>query len=383
MSPASFTALSATVTLAAAAAAWHVAVRRPRTCGRSCRAADVLVAAAAAGAVGTLGAYIPGVTPFGAMRFLWLGATVAAPLVAIAVLVLAVRRRLDVTRPAAVLAWIGVAGGLLGAWAVFVEPFRLQVERVEWTPPPGRAAGEPVRIGILADLQTDDACGDHERRAVERLMAEKPDLILIPGDLIQAPADEYDRCAPRVRDVLSRLDAPGGVYFVHGDVDWDERRVAALLAGTRIRAITNELVRAEVRGRPVTIAGASLDIRAWPARTLASRLVASLEDTPGTDDVRILLSHAPDAVFALSEGSRIDLVVAGHTHGGQIVVPFFGPPVTLSAVPRRVAAGGLHRVMTRTGGHWLHVSRGVGLERKQAPRVRLFCPPEVTVLTVR
>ena len=77
--------------------------------------------------------------------------------------------------------------------------------------------------------------------------------------------------------------------------------------------------------------------------------------------------------------SRIDLVVSGHTHGGQIVVPFFGPIMTLSHVPRSVAAGGLHQI----DGNYIYVSRGVGCERMQAPRIRFLCPPEISLLTLK
>ena len=75
----------------------------------------------------------------------------------------------------------------------------------------------------------------------------------------------------------------------------------------------------------------------------------------------------------------MDLTIAGHTHGGQVRIPFFGPPITLSRVPRRVAGGGLHELQ----GNAIYVSRGVGCERASAPRVRLNCPPEVSLLTLR
>ena len=81
-------------------------------------------------------------------------------------------------------------------------------------------------------------------------------------------------------------------------------------------------------------------------------------------------------IFDVPPSSRIDLVVAGHTHGGQVVVPGFGPIITLSGVPRAVAAGGLHEM----NGNRIYVSRGAGSEQGQAPRIRLFCPPEVSIL---
>jgi predicted MPP superfamily phosphohydrolase len=74
----------------------------------------------------------------------------------------------------------------------------------------------------------------------------------------------------------------------------------------------------------------------------------------------------------------VDLVLAGHTHGGQFVLPFFGPPVTASRLPR-LFAGGLHDFR----GTPLHVSRGVGMERGFSPPVRFLCPPEICVVDLR
>jgi predicted MPP superfamily phosphohydrolase len=91
---------------------------------------------------------------------------------------------------------------------------------------------------------------------------------------------------------------------------------------------------------------------------------------------RIVISHAPDFVDSLP--SPVELVLAGHTHGGQVVLPFFGPLRTGTRLPRRYA-GDLHDF----AGTPLHVSRGVGMERDFAPQVRFFCPPEICVLDVR
>ena len=92
-----------------------------------------------------------------------------------------------------------------------------------------------------------------------------------------------------------------------------------------------------------------------------------------------MLSHKPDAVYNLEPASRVDLVVAGHTHGGQVVLPLFGPPITLTSVPREIARGGLGEMDGRT----IYVSRGIGMERGQAPPLRFLCPPEISLLTLR
>jgi predicted MPP superfamily phosphohydrolase len=87
------------------------------------------------------------------------------------------------------------------------------------------------------------------------------------------------------------------------------------------------------------------------------------------------MGHRPD--FALGEVDS-DLLVAGHTHGGQVRLPFFGPVMTLSNVPRSWAAG----VTKLPGNRTLVVSRGIGMERGGAPELRFLCRPELVVLTI-
>jgi len=98
-------------------------------------------------------------------------------------------------------------------------------------------------------------------------------------------------------------------------------------------------------------------------------------EVPGADPDRfhVVLGHSPN--FALGR-IEADLLVAGHTHGGQVRVPLVGPLVTLSKVPRRWAAG----LTDLPGGGRLLVSRGVGMEGGSAPRLRLFCRPELVVI---
>jgi predicted MPP superfamily phosphohydrolase len=94
---------------------------------------------------------------------------------------------------------------------------------------------------------------------------------------------------------------------------------------------------------------------------------------PAVPGFHVVLGHAPD--FALA-APPADLLLAGHVHGGQVRMPGWGPLLTLSRVPRTWAAG-------RTdlpGGGTLIVSRGIGLERGDAPRLRLFCRPELVVV---
>lgn len=102
------------------------------------------------------------------------------------------------------------------------------------------------------------------------------------------------------------------------------------------------------------------------------RLARILAAAPGADH-RIVISHSPDFIDAMP--FDVDLVLAGHTHGGQVVIPWFGPPKTASRLPRRYAGG-----LNDFGGTPLHVSRGIGMERGFEIPVRFLCPPEVCLL---
>lgn len=307
--------------------------------------------------------------PFGVAHVLWLDAVVALPLAALALALAGWRGGGWLLR---VVALAGLLLAPVGAYASFVEPQRLVLERTEVPLAEARDGDDPIRVAVLADLQFDQL-GEHERDAVALAMAQRPDVILLPGDFIQGTPAERARELPKLRRLFARLHAPGGVFAVAGDQETGAQ-ARAIFAGSDIRLLEDELVRTRVGDRRVTIAGLTLY---WDAAR-SSVAARALEARRGDGDVRLLLAHRPDAVRALSPGSRVDLLVAGHTHGGQLQLPLLGPLRTASTLPRDVGAGGLHAL----DGRRLYVSRGVGVERGHAPKLRLGAPPEVSLLVL-
>lgn len=309
---------------------------------------------------------------FGLAHLLYLLGTITVPAAGLALGWAVLRAAPGSARvvPAA-LALLLVLPAPLGAWATHVAPFRLQVDRADVTVSDQRAGDDPVRIGVLSDLQTGRVT-EHERDAVSRLLAADPDLILLPGDLFQGSVADFERELPAMRELLARLEAPHGVYLAPGDVD-PEPWVEALVDGTGIEVLRRDVAEVDVGDRQLWIGGHSLEPFGPDAREVRRRLLEAPEPV-----ITVLLAHRPDTVLALPDRSRIDLTVAGHTHGGQIVIPGVGPLFTMSDVPRSVARGGLHSV----AGNTIYVSPGVGMERGHAPQVRLFCPPEIGVLTL-
>lgn len=326
-----------------------------------------LGAAAVVAAVGLAILVLDGLRPPGIAHLAYLGGVVSIPMVGVAVAV-------DGALAAGALLMLPAA---LGWYATHVEPHWLRVDRATVALRAGRAGADPVRIAVLADLQTNHV-GPDEQRAIDRILAEAPDVVLIAGDLLQGTDGPFAEAEADMRALLGRLHAPGGVYCVRGDCDPGDR-VDRLVRGSGIRILDDEWVDVRIGDRCVRLGGNRLEYAAPPAVALRRSLEA--DETPGDGDgvIRILLAHRPDAVLDLVPGSAVDLTVAGHTHGGQIVVPGFGPLLTYTRVPRSVAAGGLHEL----SGNRIYVSTGVGRERMQAPQVRLFCRPSIGILTLR
>jgi hypothetical protein len=313
------------------------------------------------------------ITPlFGSLFFLihlaYLDLVVVTPLLALAVLVSA--RRRPVNRSVLALAGAALLLAPIGAYATFVEPARLVTEEASIPISAERAGSQPLRVAVLADIQSCEVTPRLED-AIQRALDFEPHLILLPGDLMQC-SSRAQRLAntPAFQELLRPLTAPLGVWCVLGNTD-TPLSVESIITGTEVVLLKDETRQLEHGDRRILLAGADFGQR-------SAAFVSGLESHSDERDVVILFAHYPDVMHRLLPDSRVDLLVAGHTHGGQVNIPFFGPPITLSSVPRHVAAGGYHDVE----GVRIYVSRGVGCERGRAPRVRFNCPPEVSLLTL-
>ncbi len=202
---------------------------------------------------------------FGLIHVLYLDLVVVLPIGGLALLVLGPRTR-------AALA-VGVAAllmTLVGIYGTFVEPRRLVVERADVPVPDARTGDAPVTVAVLADIQFREV-GTHERDAVDRVMRERPDVIVLPGDIHQGSRASLERTLPELRALLSRLRAPGGVYFVIGDSE-KLAKARRELAGTGVRLLHDDVARIRVRDRDLTIGGIRLNWRSAPARRVTAEL---------------------------------------------------------------------------------------------------------------
>jgi predicted MPP superfamily phosphohydrolase len=275
------------------------------------------------------------------------------------------------TRPAVVAAGLAlVVCPLVAVYASRIEPRWLRLDEVTVPVPEERVGGVPLRVGVISDIQTVRVT-DHERRAVDLLMDQEPDLVLVAGDIFQGTSGQYEATAPALRDLFQRMDAPGGAFVVLGNVD-TVAGLRELTEGTPVEVLDDEIADVRVGDRMVRIGGVDLD----PSPP-GLAVVDALQSSPG-DDLRILLAHHPDWILELAPDSRIDVVVAGHTHGGQVQLPLIGPLITMSHVPRSVASGGL----SDHEGNAIFVTSGVGREQQGAPQIRFLARPSVAILTL-
>jgi predicted MPP superfamily phosphohydrolase len=256
----------------------------------------------------------------------------------------------------------------LGAWAFAAEPSSLRVKEYWLSPPDWPAGRSGMKIALLSDLHVGAPyyrLGKLEE-VVARTNAERPDLVLLAGDLVIQDVAGGRFVAPEeFAPVLGRLSAPLGVYAVLGNHDWwlDGPRVRRALERAGIPVLEDRAVRIAEGGPPFWLAGIS-DFLEGP------------HDVEGTlaqvkDDAPVLaFTHNPDLFPQIP--ARVSLTFAGHTHGGQVYIPGLGRPIVPSRYGERFAIG--HVV---EGGRHLFVTPGVGTSIFP---VRFLVPPEVSIV---
>jgi predicted MPP superfamily phosphohydrolase len=254
---------------------------------------------------------------------------------------------------------VGVAAGPV-AYGVAYE--RHQLARVEAEIP---VSGLPpaldrLRVGLITDIHHSATVSARDvTRAVETLTAARPDLIVLGGDYVTFGNRAYVEPVAALLAPLST--APFGAYAVLGNHD-DDRDMPAALVRHGFTVLKDQRTTAVIRGEHVDLVG----IRYW------TRSVSHLTQVlKGTGPATILLAHDPRR---LAQAALLDvpLVLSGHTHGGQALLPGVG---AIAAREFPVLAGFARQLNTS-----LFVSRGVGTV--YVP-VRISCPPDVAILTLR
>ena len=259
---------------------------------------------------------------------------------------------------------VGTATGT-AAHGFFYERHHIEVTRTVLRVANLPAALSGLRIGFMTDLHR-SATVPHEliENAAQLLMGDRPDLIILGGDYVTWGGDgDHDGDREFVEpaaDALKSLTAPHGVFGVLGNHD-DDRDMPAAMVARNVEMLKDARTRLTINGEALDLIG----IRYWTTRLRDISIVAR-----GAATASILLAHNPSR---LKEAAAlgIPLMLSGHTHGGQIVLPGIG---AIGGRNFPIVSGQGSRDATTA-----FVSRGIGTV--YVP-VRVNCPPEVAVLTI-
>lgn len=273
--------------------------------------------------------------------------------------------------------WLLGLGGAAAAgasYARFGEAYWLELSRVDVPALRPGAADTPVRIVHLSDFHASSVVSlEFIAEAVDRAMAQKPDVVALTGDFITNHLHEPARYA----EILGRLSRAAPTFACLGNHDggpWTRRAgglpttndTLAVLQAAGVTCLPNQAREISVRGRLLQFVGVG---DYWSG--MCEPVDAFQHTTPRGAATRILLNHNPDAKDLLRPFDW-DLMLCGHTHGGQFRLPWIGTPFA-PVIDKRYVSG-LHRWRDR----WLYITRGVG----NLHGVRFNCRPEISVLDV-
>lgn len=249
----------------------------------------------------------------------------------------------------------------------FVEPYRIGVSE-HFVSSDKIPEGGKIRIVHLSDFHI-EAETSREKDLPDIVNSLEPDIIVLTGDFLNS-----DGGNPALLRLLSRLRAAHGMYAVYGNFK-AIYNPAETLRKSGVFVLDDDAPNVEnrrraditIRGIPVSIFGFhgydEAEIGSEAARIDHSRL-------------NIVLFHKPDYIEDVAD-TGFDIYLCGHTHGGQVRLPFYGALVTLARHGKKYEMGEY-----RVGDTFMYVTRGVGVEGGNAPRVRFLCPPEVAVIDV-
>jgi predicted MPP superfamily phosphohydrolase len=256
-----------------------------------------------------------------------------------------------------------------GAWARKVEPGWIDIENVSLTLPRLPRSFDGYRLVHVSDLHVDGWMNEARLEHVVQLInRQQPDAVAITGDFVT----RYDEVWGDILvNVLPGLKAKDGVYGVLGNHDhwWKPNYVSKAISDGNVHELANSVHSIKRGTDRLHLCGVD-DV--WEKAHDLPLVLQQLDKRPV--GCAVLLAHEPDFADESSKHDRFDLQLSGHSHGGQVRVPFFGSPI-LPKLGQKYYSGHY-----QVGTLQQYTTRGVG---NVGPRLRFNCRPEITVLTLR
>ena len=271
------------------------------------------------------------------------------------------------------------------AYAYFVEPHRLVVNRSEITIKGWNPAFDGLKIVMIGDVHGGSNAVDKEklRLVVEKTNEQNADLVVLLGDYVSQYRGNHQALKmslQTIADNLAGLHARFGVFAVLGNHDgwYNDIEVASELNRVGYKVLQNEVAIIDNNGQHLRLLGFKDHLKLNKSWNETSSDAKKLLEPSGEGDI-IALEHSPD-IMPVITGERsispdLKLILAAHTHGGQIWLPVFGTPVVPSTFGQKYAYGHV-----KENGVDMFVTSGVGTS---VLPIRFMMPPEIAVLTIR
>lgn len=259
---------------------------------------------------------------------------------------------------------IGSAG-----YGYFMEPNRFAVETIRLKLPRLSHRFSGLRVIQISDIHMGGWMNPERfQRVADLVTAQKPDVLLITGDFLIG-YDFDDAAQQALQDLVKGLGPLAEsipTFAVLGNHDYwiNARAVRDMLRSIGITDLTNRVFTFTRENQHLHLCGVD-DV--WDGDVRLDDVIAQLNG----DGAALLLAHEPDFADTSARTGRFDLQLSGHTHGGQIVLPFIGPP-RLPYLGRKYPSG-----LYKVGEMFQYTNRGVGMARLP---IRLNCPPEITLI---
>lgn len=280
-------------------------------------------------------------------------------------LILALLRLIFGFLPPSISLPLQVVGTAIVIYAFWIEPFQIKITHQTLTSPKF-ISNRPLRILHLGDLHI-ERLSPREQRLNKLVQDLHPDLILFSGDILNLSYRQDQVAWQAARQVINTWQAPLGIFLVSGSPAVDLPEILPqLLEGCHPTWLQDQKIAVKWGEGDLELIG----ITCTHQPHMDGPKLAALT-SEGSNKYRILLYHSPD-LAPVAHKHGVDLMLSGHTHGGQVRIPFIGAIFTGSLYGKIFEAG-----RYQLGQMVLYITRGLGMEGAAAPRLRFLCPPEI------